>query len=123
MLEVDRVEELIADGIIEIAPIAFMRGRTLHNSFVILDEAQNSSHQQMKMCLTRLGVDSKMVVTGDVTQVDLPDGQRSGLLEAWRILQGTPGIAFHQFGEEDVVRHELVQTIIRAYQAEEDANA
>lgn len=123
MLEPDRVEELIQDGIIEIAPIAFMRGRTLHSSFVILDEAQNSSYHQMKMCLTRLGVDSKMVVTGDVTQIDLPDGQKSGMLEAWRILKGTPGIAFHRFTDVDVVRHELVQQIVRAYQRDEESNA
>lgn len=123
MLEVDRVEELMHDGTIEIAPLAFMRGRTLHDSFVILDEAQNSSYHQMKMCLTRLGVNSKMVVTGDVTQIDLPDGQRSGILEAWRILKGTRGMAFHKFTDIDVVRHELVQDIIRAYQRAEEKHA
>jgi phosphate starvation-inducible PhoH-like protein len=123
MLEPDRVEELIEQDVIEIAPLAFMRGRTLHSSFVILDEAQNSSYHQMKMCLTRLGVDSKMVVTGDITQIDLPTGQRSGLLEAWRILEDTPGIHFHQFTDVDVVRHELVQSIVRAYAKHEEKNA
>jgi len=123
MLEPDRVEELIESDVIEIAPLAFMRGRTLHNSFVILDEAQNSSYQQMKMCLTRLGADSKMVVTGDVTQIDLPSGQRSGLLEAWRILQDVPGIRFHEFSDVDVVRHELVGSIVRAYARDEGSNA
>lgn len=123
MLEVDRVQELMHDGTIEVAPLAFMRGRTLHDSFVILDEAQNSSYHQMKMCLTRLGVNSKMVVTGDVTQIDLPDGQRSGMLEAWRILGGTRGMAFHKFTDVDVVRHELVQDIIRAYQRAEEKHA
>ncbi len=119
MLDVERVEDLIAEDIIEVAPIAFMRGRTLHRAFVILDEAQNCSYQQMKMCLTRLGPDSKMVVNGDVTQIDLPPGERSGLLEAWRILQGCPGIAFHEFTDADVFRHELVGTIVRAYQSDE----
>jgi len=123
MLEVERVQELMHDGTIEVAPLAFMRGRTLHDSFVILDEAQNSSYHQMKMCLTRLGVNSKMVVTGDVTQIDLPDGQRSGMLEAWRILSDTRGMAFHKFSDIDVVRHELVQDIIRAYQRSEDEHA
>ena len=123
MLEVERVQELMHDGTIEVAPLAFMRGRTLHDSFVILDEAQNSSYHQMKMCLTRLGVNSKMVVTGDVTQIDLPDGQRSGMLEAWRILSDTRGMAFHKFSDIDVVRHELVQDIIRAYQRSEDKHA
>jgi phosphate starvation-inducible PhoH-like protein len=123
MLEVDRVQELMSNDTIEVAPLAFMRGRTLHDSFVILDEAQNSSYHQMKMCLTRLGVNSKMVVTGDVTQIDLPEGARSGMLEAWRILKGTRGMAFHKFTDVDVVRHELVQDIIRAYQRSEEAHA
>ncbi len=120
MIEPRRVEDMMEEGIIEVAPLAFMRGRTLHSSFVILDEAQNASYHQMKMCLTRLGVDSKMVVTGDVTQIDLPEGNRSGLLEAWRILEHTPGIAFHRFTEIDVVRHELVQKIVKAYQRDEN---
>jgi len=119
MLDPRRLEDMMKEGIIEVAPLAFMRGRTLHSSFVILDEAQNASYHQMKMCLTRLGVDSKMVVTGDVTQIDLPEGNRSGLLEAWRILEHTPGIAFHRFTEVDVVRHELVQSIVKAYQKDE----
>ncbi len=123
MLEVERVEELIADDIIEIAPLAFMRGRTLHRSFVIVDEAQNCSYQQMKMCLTRLGVNSRMVITGDVTQIDLPAEQRSGLLESWRILEGTKGIAFHRFDDGDVVRHPLVGDIVRAFEREEEHHA
>ena len=123
MLDAERVEDLIADDVIEIAPIAFMRGRTLHRAFIILDEAQNCSYQQMKMCLTRLGVDSKMVVNGDVTQIDLPSGQRSGLLEAWRILDGSAGIAFHSFTDVDVVRHGLVCDIVKAYQRDEEQDA
>ena len=123
MLDVERVEELIDEDVIEIAPLAFMRGRTLHRSFIILDEAQNASYQQMKMCLTRLGADSRMVITGDVTQTDLPENQRSGLLEAWRILNRTPGIAFHRFTEADVVRHPLVGDIVRAYEIDEERHA
>ena len=119
MLEPERVDDLIAEDIIEIAPIAFMRGRTLHRAFIILDEAQNTSYQQMKMCLTRLGTESKMVITGDVTQIDLPVGQRSGLLEAWRILKDQPDIAFHEFTEVDIVRHPIVSRIVDAYQREE----
>jgi phosphate starvation-inducible protein PhoH and related proteins len=123
MMDVDRVMELLAEDTIEVAPLAFMRGRTLHRAFVILDEAQNCSYTQMKMCLTRLGVDSKIVINGDVTQIDLPPGQSSGLLEAWRILEGCAGIAFHRFTDADVVRHPLVAEIVRAYQKEEDAHA
>lgn len=123
MLERERVEDLIAEDAIEIAPLAFMRGRTLHRCFVILDEAQNCSYQQMKMCLTRVGVDSKMVVNGDVTQIDLPEGQKSGLLEAWRILEGCDGVAFHRFTEVDIVRHPLVSKIVAAYQRDEDNHA
>ncbi|MFA5812559.1 MAG: PhoH family protein [bacterium] len=122
MLEVERVEELLAEDIIEVAPIAFMRGRTLHRAFIILDEAQNCSYPQMKMCLTRLGPDSKMIINGDVTQIDLPAGQLSGLLEAWRILEGCPGIAFHEFTDVDVFRHELVGDIVRAYQRDEESH-
>ena len=122
MLGYDKVEEMIEDKIIEIAPLAFMRGRTLHSSFIILDEAQNSSYHQTKMCLTRLGVDSKLVVTGDVTQVDLPSEQRSGMLDAWQILNGLPGIAFHKFTEVDVVRHPLVAEIVLAYDKHEAKN-
>lgn len=123
MLSAEKVEELIAEGIIEVAPLAFMRGRTLHDSFIILDEAQNCSYMQMKMCLTRLGMNSKMIINGDVTQVDLPSNMRSGLLEAWRILDGKPGIAFHRFSECDVVRHPLVSEIVRAYQRDEESDA
>ncbi len=122
MLDAERVEELMAEDIIEIAPIAFMRGRTLHRAFIILDEAQNCSYQQMKMCLTRLGMDSKMVITGDVTQIDLPAGQRSGLLEAWRILDGSDEIAFHEFTEADIVRHPIVSEIVEAYRRDEEAH-
>src|SRR6059036_44500 len=116
MLEIDRVERLIERGTIEVAPIAFMRGRTLNDAFVILDEAQNTTGEQMKMFLTRLGYGSKAVITGDVTQIDLPAGKLSGLKEAWRILKGIEGIRFVYFTERDVVRHSLVQRIIRAYE-------
>jgi phosphate starvation-inducible PhoH-like protein len=115
MMDFERAQSLIERGHIEVAPLAFMRGRTLNDSFVILDEAQNSTGEQMKMFLTRLGYDSKAVVTGDVTQVDLPSGQRSGLLEARELLSSIPDIAFCYFTEVDVVRHPLVQQIIRAY--------
>jgi phosphate starvation-inducible PhoH-like protein len=115
MIDFERAEQLIERGTIEVAPLAFMRGRTLNDAFVILDEAQNSTGEQMKMFLTRLGFDSKAVITGDVTQVDLPQGQRSGLTEARHLLEGIPGIAFCDFTEVDVVRHPLVQEIIKAY--------
>ena len=116
MLESDKVEKLLERNVIEVAPIAFMRGRTLNDSFIILDEAQNSTPEQMKMVLTRLGFNSKMVVTGDVTQIDLPTGKRSGLLDAVDILRGTEGISFVTFDDRDVVRHTLVQRIVRAYE-------
>jgi len=116
MLDFDRTEQLMERGILEIAPIAFMRGRTLNDSFVILDEAQNTTSEQMKMFLTRLGYDSKAVVTGDVTQIDLPDRRRSGLTEAQHLLREVEGIAFCYFTEVDVVRHPLVAKIIRAYE-------
>ena len=119
MLGRGKVADLIEEGSIEIAPLAFMRGRTLSNAFVILDEAQNTTHEQMKMFLTRLGFDSKAVVTGDITQIDLPDRRQSGLIEAARILKDIKGIAFNEFSEADVVRHRLVQEIIRAYAAKE----
>ena len=115
MLEPERVERYLEKNIIEIAPIAFMRGRTLNDSFVILDEAQNTTSEQMKMFVTRLGFGSKAVITGDVTQIDLPSARRSGLIEAVEILQGVNGLAFVHFDESDVVRHHLVQRIIRAY--------
>jgi phosphate starvation-inducible PhoH-like protein len=117
----EKVEKLMERSIIEIAPLAFMRGRTLNDAFIILDEAQNTTPEQMKMFLTRLGFDSKAVVTGDVTQVDLPDGKKSGLREAHRILGGVDGISFFNFTHRDVVRHPLVSKIVNAYdRAEKD---
>jgi phosphate starvation-inducible PhoH-like protein len=116
MLDFDRVQQLMERGILEIAPIAFMRGRTLNDSFVILDEAQNTTSEQMKMFLTRLGFESKAVVTGDITQIDLPDRRRSGLTEAEMLLKNVEGISFCYFTEVDVVRHPLVAKIIRAYE-------
>jgi phosphate starvation-inducible protein PhoH and related proteins len=117
MLDVDRVGRYLERGTIEIAPIAFMRGRTLNDSFVILDEAQNTTSEQMKMFLTRLGFGSKAVITGDVTQIDLPTGRTSGLVEAVKVVGGIEGIAFIHFDDRDVVRHKLVQQIVRAYEA------
>ncbi|MDY0221601.1 MAG: PhoH family protein [Desulfobacterium sp.] len=116
MLPFDRVRELIEQGTIEIAPLAFMRGRTLNNSFIILDEAQNTSSEQMKMFLTRIGYSSRAVITGDITQIDLPRGKGSGLIEAKSILQDIDGLAFVYFTREDVVRHRLVSSIIHAYE-------
>ncbi len=115
MMDFEKSTRLMERGVIEVAPLAFMRGRTLNDAFVILDEAQNTTSEQMKMFLTRLGFDSKAVVTGDITQIDLPAEKRSGLVEALEILRGVEGIGFMRFGEEDVVRHPLVQSIIRAY--------
>ncbi len=115
MLDIDRTRKMIERGLIEIAPIAFMRGRTLNDSFVILDEAQNTTSEQMKMFLTRLGYDSKAVVTGDVTQIDLPSEKTSGLKEVQTILRAIKGIQFVYFTKNDVVRHKLVQDIIEAY--------
>jgi phosphate starvation-inducible protein PhoH and related proteins len=117
MLEAERAVRLMEQGTIEIAPLAFMRGRTLNESFVILDEAQNTTSEQMKMFLTRLGFGSRAVITGDITQVDLPAGRVSGLIEVRAVLKDVPGIQFIHFSEEDVVRHELVQRIVRAYEA------
>jgi phosphate starvation-inducible PhoH-like protein len=119
MLPGDQVASRIADGIIEVAPLAFMRGRTLSNAFVILDEAQNTSPVQMKMFLTRLGENSRMAVTGDLTQIDLPKGQPSGLMEASRIIGGMSEVAVVNFSEADVVRHALVARIVQAYSAHE----
>jgi phosphate starvation-inducible PhoH-like protein len=116
MLDNERVEKLLERNVIEVAPIAFMRGRTLNDSFIILDEAQNSTPEQMKMVLTRQGFNSKMVVNGDITQIDLPNARRSGLIEAVEVLKGVEGISFVQFDEKDVVRHALVQRIVRAYE-------
>jgi phosphate starvation-inducible PhoH-like protein len=121
MLESDRVEKLLERNVIEVAPIAFMRGRTLNDSFIILDEAQNSTPEQMKMVLTRQGFNSKMVVNGDVTQIDLPSGRRSGLIEAAEVLKGVEGISFVQFDDKDVVRHALVQRIVKAYERYNEA--
>ncbi len=115
MLDAERVSQHLDRGVIEVAPLAFMRGRSLNDSFIILDEAQNTSPEQMKMFLTRLGFNSKMVVTGDITQIDLPREQESGLIVVADILDGVDGIEFVRFGEEDVVRHKLVQRIVAAY--------
>jgi phosphate starvation-inducible protein PhoH and related proteins len=115
LLETDKLERFLEKGIIEVAPLAFMRGRTLNDSYVILDEAQNTTSEQMKMFLTRLGFNSKAVITGDITQIDLPNDRRSGLVEAIEIVDKIDGIAFVYFDERDVVRHSLVQRIIRAY--------
>jgi phosphate starvation-inducible PhoH-like protein len=115
MLEPDRVTQHLERGVIEVAPLAFMRGRSLNSSFIILDEAQNTSPEQMKMFLTRLGFNSKMVVTGDITQIDLPRESDSGLVVVADILKDVEGIEFVRFGEEDVVRHKLVRRIVEAY--------
>jgi phosphate starvation-inducible PhoH-like protein len=119
MVDFDKARKLVERGTIEVAPLAFMRGRTLNDSFVILDEAQNTTPEQMKMFLTRLVYGSKAVITGDVTQIDLPAGKPSGLKEAWRILEGIEGISFITFTERDVARHRLVQDIITAYERAE----
>lgn len=120
MLGQDRTQELVERGIIEIAPLAFMRGRTLNNAFIILDEAQNTTREQMKMFLTRIGFDSRAVVTGDVTQIDLPGSTRSGLIDAQQTLRDIKGIHFSTFAKSDVVRHPLVQEIIEAYEKRTD---
>jgi phosphate starvation-inducible protein PhoH and related proteins len=117
LIEYDKVGRLIERNAIEVAPIAFMRGRTLNDAFVIIDEAQNTTSEQMKMVLTRIGFGSKVVITGDITQIDLPSGRRSGLVEAISVLAGVEGIAFVYFDERDVVRHRLVQSVIKAYEA------
>lgn len=119
MMDLEKARRMLERGNIEVAPLAFMRGRTLNESFIILDEAQNTTREQMKMFLTRLGYGSKAVVTGDITQTDLPPGQVSGLNHVRAILPGVPGIAFVYFSDQDVVRHELVQRIIQAYEQHE----
>ena len=119
MLGSETYQRCVERGSIEVAPLAYMRGRTLDDSFIILDEAQNTTCEQMKMFLTRLGFNSKMVITGDITQIDLPDGKRSGLKDAVRILRDVDGIALHHFTQRDVVRHKLVQDIIKAYEKAE----
>lgn len=116
MMEAERIEKYIETGIIEVAPLAYMRGRTLNEAFIILDEAQNATPEQMKMFLTRLGFDSRAVITGDITQSDLPDGKPAGLLQAMELLRDIEGIKFVFFSGADVVRHELVQKIIKAYE-------
>ena len=115
MIPFEKLEGFKERKVIEVAPLAFMRGRTLDNAFIILDEAQNTTESQMKMFLTRMGPESKMIVTGDVSQVDLPANQRSGLKEATRILSGVKGIGFIELNDRDVVRHKLVREIIEAY--------
>jgi phosphate starvation-inducible PhoH-like protein len=117
MVDYEKASALIERGTVEVAPLAFMRGRTLNDAFIILDEAQNTTTEQMKMFLTRLGYGSKAVITGDVTQVDLPSGRPSGLLEVQKVLKGVEGIEFVHFSEVDVVRHPLVQEVVRAYEA------
>lgn len=115
MIDAEEMERLIERGVIEIAPLAYMRGRTLNHAFVVLDEAQNTTMEQMFMFLTRLGTESKCVITGDQTQIDLPTNKRSGLIEALQALRGVEGISFCHFSERDVIRHELVQAIVKAY--------
>jgi phosphate starvation-inducible PhoH-like protein len=115
LVDFERVTRFLEKRVIEVAPLAFMRGRTLADAFIILDEAQNTTSEQMKMFLTRIGFGSKAVITGDVTQIDLPSGRKSGLVEAQRIVRGIEGISFIEFNEQDVVRHHLVQMIIKAY--------
>jgi phosphate starvation-inducible PhoH-like protein len=116
LLDGDKIQRFMESGVIEIAPLAFMRGRTLNDAFIILDEAQNTTSEQMKMFLTRIGMQSKAVITGDVTQIDLPFGRGSGLVEARNILGSVEGLSFCYFNESDVVRHHLVRLIIKAYQ-------
>ncbi|MDH3752212.1 MAG: PhoH family protein, partial [Gammaproteobacteria bacterium] len=122
MMGADKVTRFIERNVIEIAPLAFMRGRSLNESFVILDEAQNTSVEQMKMFLTRIGFGSRAVVTGDITQIDLPNGQESGLNNARRILDEVDGIAFTFFTPKDVVRHQLVQRIVEAYESDDNGD-
>lgn len=118
MVDVERAKRFVESGQIEVAPLAFMRGRTLNDSFVILDEAQNTTREQMKMFLTRIGANAQAVITGDITQIDLPDQRKSGLIQAIKILQNVEGIQIHKFNERDVVRHPLVAKIIRAYDSD-----
>ncbi|MDE3149373.1 MAG: PhoH family protein, partial [Acidobacteriota bacterium] len=117
LLDPERVDKMLEKNVIEIAPLAFMRGRTLNDAFIIMDEAQNTTVEQMKMFLTRMGNNSKAVITGDITQIDLPNPRRSGLVDAINILDGVEGIHFCHFEECDVVRHALVQRIVRAYES------
>jgi len=117
MLDIEKVDKMLDRNVIEVAPLAFMRGRTLNDAFIILDEAQNTTVEQMKMFLTRMGNNSKCVITGDITQIDLPNPRKSGLLDAINILSGVEGIEFCHFDESDVVRHPLVQRVVRAYES------
>ncbi|MDX9904320.1 MAG: PhoH family protein, partial [Bacteroidales bacterium] len=119
MIPFRKLEQWLADGTVQIAPLAFMRGRTLESCIVILDEAQNATVSQLKMFLTRMGVNSKFILTGDTTQIDLPRRSESGLLQAIRLLEGIEGISVIRFDERDIVRHRLVKQIVRAYDAEE----
>jgi phosphate starvation-inducible PhoH-like protein len=121
MVEADKLERMMSDGVVEVAPLAFLRGRTLNDSFTILDEAQNTTPEQMKMFLTRMGFGSKVIVTGDITQTDLPRGQPSGLRDALALVEGIRGIASVRFSDADVVRHPLVAALIRAYDARDRA--
>ncbi len=123
MMDYEKSSRLMERGVIEVAPLAFMRGRTLNDAFVILDEAQNTTTEQMKMFLTRLGFDSKAVITGDITQIDLPSDKRSGLVDALEVLDGVEGIGFMHFTQKDVVRHPLVQSIIRAYERSDSSRS
>ena len=117
LLDPEKVDKMLEKNIIEVAPLAFMRGRTLNDAFIIMDEAQNTTIEQMKMFLTRMGNNSKAVITGDITQIDLPNPRKSGLVDAINILDGVEGISFCHFADSDVVRHALVQRIVRAYEA------
>ena len=121
MLGSETAQKYLENGVIEVAPLAYMRGRTLNGSFIILDEAQNTTPEQMKMFLTRFGFGSRMVVTGDITQIDLPSGKASGLIDAARVLRGIPHIGLIYFDEKDVVRHEIVGAIIKAYERADGA--
>lgn len=122
MVDPEKVADMIEKKIIEVAPLAFMRGRTLNDAFIILDEAQNTTREQMKMLLTRIGFGSKAVITGDITQIDLPKVSQSGLIEALKVLEGVKGIGFTRFSEKDVVRHPIVQRVIEAYNRYEEQN-
>jgi phosphate starvation-inducible PhoH-like protein len=120
MIPGTKLKEFMDDGTIQIAPLAFMRGRTLNDAFVILDEAQNTTTQQIRMFLTRMGLNSKIIVTGDVSQIDLPSSQRSGLIDALNVLRNVKGIAKVEFDVKDIVRHKLVQKIVEAYEASDE---
>jgi len=122
MVDYDRARRMLERGTIEVAPLAFMRGRTLNDSFIILDEAQNTTSEQMKMFLTRLGFGAKAVITGDITQIDLPIGRTSGLVEAMKVVSAIDGISFIHFDDRDVVRHKLVQQIVKAYERFSNGN-